>query len=106
MGAGAALGAGALAFVILERSAVSDFNQTCARGCPAERFGDGSAIHDRAVLDRNLSIGLGIGAGVFVGVGAYLLLTKSSGPGTTNSSALIAPGAPGAPAGVSLHGWF
>ena len=102
---GGALAAGSVAFLLVHDSAVSSVKDDCPGGlCPVARRSDVESLQSRANTTEALSIGFVAAAAVTAGVGLYLTLSTPS--AQTAPSAILAPGAAGAPAGLSLLGRF
>jgi len=106
IGAAGALGAGAVIFLILHNNAVSDIQTLCPTSpCANTNAGQVATHQSAANTDQNLSVGFTIGAGAAAALGLVLVLTagSSSPRAATAPRALVLPGAPGSPAGLSLH---
>jgi hypothetical protein len=102
---GGVLAAGSLAFLLVHNGAVSSVKDDCPGGaCPVARKSDVTSLQSRANTTEALSIGFVAAAALAGGVGLYLELTSSS--AQTAPNAILAPGAAGAPAGLSLLGRF
>jgi hypothetical protein len=104
LGAGGALAAGSVAFLLLHNTAVSSVESDCpGNHCPASSHASVTGEQSHARTDEALSIGFAAAAAVGVGVGVYLVIGGSADAPRT---AWLAPGAAGTPAGVTLGGRF
>lgn len=106
-GGGVALGAGALVFLVLHNGAVSDLDALCPGGACGVGVDHTQALdlQSRARRDQALAIGFGAASVVALGAGAYFLFSKPS-SSHASPAAWLAPSAPGAAAGLTVHATF
>jgi hypothetical protein len=103
VGGGVILGAASVIFTLAHNSKVSDILNECPNGqCPHASFADATSAHSAASTDAALAVAFGIGGVVAVGAGVALVLTAPK----ASTAVALRPGAPGAPAGMSLGGSF
>ena len=103
LGTGAALGATALAFTLLERGAASDVTTACPDTSHCSRANETAVESSQSAARRDeaLAIGFGAGALVALGIGGYFLLTAP-----TAHRVHFEPASPGTFAGGSIAGAF
>jgi hypothetical protein len=103
--AGGVLGAGSALFLVLHNNAVSTVSSDCPNlHCPASLQGQVESNQSNAGTYDAVAIALVAASALAIGTGVALIATAPK----THAPAPIAitPGAPGAPAGLSLHVTF
>jgi hypothetical protein len=101
--AGGALAAGSGLFLALRNNALQNAANECpAKSCTVDQANQASSTESSARTDEAVAIVLVSAAALAVGGGVALLVTAPKSAGTV----AVAPGAAGAPAGVSLRGSF
>jgi hypothetical protein len=101
---GGLLAVGSGVFFILHDNAVSTVNADCPnQRCPASQETSIDGTESNARTYEAVSIGLIAASALAIGGGVVLLATA---PRSPSASMSVTAGAPGAPAGLSLHGEF